>query len=328
LEGPNFSAPAITGFTYSHRLDIVHKKKMGKCTFLSILIILLMAPPSLFAAGPSVLDTPDLIVVYDEGLKPAAQRVLSAYPSIKQALESMFHWPVNFRPSVVLVNNQKKFRQLAGHELVVAYALPNKNVVVIDYSMMNTSPFTLQTIVKHELCHLLLHRYIKEDNLPRWLDEGICQWASDGLADILMGTRRTRLPAAILSGSYFDLAKLAHRFPQDKNGLVLAYEQSKSVVEYLNRQYGPQGLRDLLGLLHRGVDIESAFENRFAISFEKFEDQWRNHLKASTSWFTYLSNHLYEVLFVSAALLTILGFIRSLLRKRAYEKGKEETEDF
>jgi hypothetical protein len=228
----------------------------------------------------------------------------------------------------VLINNQKKFQRLAGHELVVAYALPEKNVVVVDSSKMNTSPFTLETIVKHELCHLLLHHHIKKDNLPRWLDEGICQWASDGLADILMDSKRTRLPAAVLSDSDFDLVNLAQRFPRDKNGLILAYEQSKSVVEYMSRQYGPQSIHDLLGLLRQGVDIESAVENRFAISFETFEEQWRNHLKASINWFTYLSIHLYEILFVSAALLTILGFIRKLLRKRAYEKDNEEAEEF
>jgi hypothetical protein len=300
---------------------------MGRCAFLSILFLLLTVPPSLFAAPSSVLDTPDLVIVYDEGLKPAAQRVLSVYPTIREALESMFQWSVDFRPSVVLINNQKKFRQLAGHELVVAYALPQKNVMVIDYAKMNTSPFTLQTTVKHELCHLLLHRHIKSDNLPRWLDEGICQWVSDGLADILMDTGRTRLPAAILSGNYFHLARLADRFPHDKNGLVLAYEQSKSVVEYMNRQYGPQGMRDLLNLLRQGVDIQSAFEQQFAISFEKFEDQWRNHLKENISWFTYLSIHLYEILFVSAALLTILGFVRILLRKRGYEEDGEADEE-
>jgi hypothetical protein len=303
------------------------RNKMARCAFLLILVLLLTAVPSLFAAPLSVLDAPDLVVVYDEGLEPAAQRVLSVYPSIKQALESMFKWYVNFRPSVVLINNQKKFRQLAGHELVVAYALPQKNVMVIDYTKMNTSPFTLQTTVKHELCHLLLHHHIKSDNLPRWLDEGICQWVSDGLADILMDTGRTRLPAAILSGNYFDLVQLARRFPHDKNGLVLAYEQSKSVVEYINRRYGPQGMRDLLGLLQQGVDIESAFQQQFAISFEKFEDQWRNHLKKSISWFTYLSIHLYEILFVSAALLTILGFIRILLRKKGYEEDGEAGEE-
>lgn len=108
---------------------------------------------------------------------------------------------------------------------------------------------------------------------------------------------------------------------------MLAYEQSKSVVEYMIRQYGPQGLRNLLSLMRQGGDIEFAFESAFAISFEKFEDQWRNHLKANINWFTYLSIHLYEILFVSAALLTILGFIRRLHRKRVYERGDEEMED-
>lgn len=300
---------------------------MGKFTLLLILFFGLAMPFLVLAAEPSVLDTPQLIVVYDEGLKQSAQQVLDVYPSIKLTLESIFRWPMNFRPTVVLIHNQKKFRRLAGHELVVAYALPKKNVIVIDYSKMNTSPFTLQTTVKHELCHLMLHHHIHEDNLPRWLDEGICQWASDGLADILMDTRRTRLPAAILSGRYFDLVTLAHRFPQDKDGLILAYEQSKSVVAYIIRHYGPQGMRDLLGLLGQGVDIEFAFESSFAISFETFEEQWRNHLKESISWFTYLSIHLYEILFVSAALLTILGFIRILLRKRGYERESEEGEE-
>ena len=300
---------------------------MGRRIFLTILVFGLTVPPLLLAAEPSVLETPQLVVVYDQGLKQAAQQVLAVYPSIKQTLESIFQWRVNFRPSLVLINNQKKFRRMAGHELVVAYALPPKKAVVIDYSKMNTSPFTLQRIVQHELCHLMLHHHINKDSLPRWLDEGICQWASDGLADILMDTKRTRLPAAILSGSYFDLTKLAQAFPHDKNGLMLAYEQSKSVVEYMIRQYGPQGMRRLLDLLSRGGDIESAFENSFAISFEKFEDQWRNHLKADINWFTYLSIHLYEVLFVSAALLTILGFIRRLHRKRVYEREDEEMED-
>jgi hypothetical protein len=93
------------------------------------------------------------------------------------------------------------------------------------------------------------------------------------------------------------------------------------------RQYGPQGIRNLLDLLRQGVEIESAFENSFAISFENFEAQWRNHLRSNINWFTYLSIHLYEILFVSAALLTIMGFIRKLHRKRVYEKGDEEIED-
>lgn len=274
-----------------------------------------------------MLDTQELAVVYDEALDQTARQLLKAYPGIRQELEALFQWPLDFRPTLVLINNEKKFQQLAGHELVVAYALPKKNVVVIDYSKMNTSPFTLQTTFQHELCHLMLHDHIKDNHLPRWLDEGLCQWASDGLADIIMDSKRALLPTAILSDTYLELTKLAHQFPRDKNALILAYEQSKSVVEYMRREYGRQGILDLLGLLRQGYDFESAFKMRFAITFDTFEDQWRGYLKENIGWFTYLSTHLYEFLFVSAALLTVLGFVRKIFRQRAYSAQEDDDED-
>jgi hypothetical protein len=299
-------------------------RKFGKRAFLFVLSILSMNS-AVLADEPSILDTRDLIVVYDAGLEATGRQAAAAYPTIKHELESLFQWSLDFRPTLVLLKDSKRFENLAGHKLVVAYALPNNNAVVINYSKINTSPFMLRKTFKHELCHLLLHHYIRDDNLPRWLDEGICQWASDGFADIIMDTNRDLLPAAILSDTYFDLEKLQHQFPRDNNALILAYEQSESVVEYFSKEYGLQGVVDFLKLLQQGVDLESAFELRFAIPLDEFQYQWRGHLKRNINWFTYLSVHLYEILFASAALLTILGFVRKMLRRRAY--SAEEDED-
>jgi hypothetical protein len=296
---------------------------MGKHAFLSILVLFLMTSSS-FAVEQSIVDTPDLKVVYDPGLDRIGRQALIQYPIIRQELEALFKWQLDFKPTLVLINDKKRFRRLAGHELVVAYALPIKNIVVIDHSKMNTSPFTLQTTFKHELCHLLLHHYIRADHLPRWLDEGICQWASDGLANIIMVAKRDPLPPAILSDTDLNLETLHYQFPQEKKALMLAYAQSKSVVEYLNREYGSQGILDFLRLLRQGIDFRSAFEHRFAISFDEFQHQWRTHLKKNINWFTYLSIHLYEILFVSAALLTIWGFVRKMLRRRAYSAQEDE----
>ncbi len=280
-----------------------------------------------FAVEQTILDTKELVVVYEAGLDQTARQALAAYSVIKKELETLFQWRVDFRPTLVLLNDKNRFRQMAGHEIVVAYALPKKKVVVIDQSKMNTSPFTLQTTFKHELCHLLLHHKIRNDNLPRWLDEGICQWASDGLADIIMDAKRDLLPAAILSDTDFDLDTLQYQFPRENNALILAYEQSKSVVEYLSRVYGSQSILDFLKLLQQGYDLKSAFEIRFKTSFDEFKDRWRAHLKKNINWFTYLSVHLYEILFVSAALLTIFGFIRKIIRRRAYSMQEDEEDE-
>jgi len=299
--------------------------KLSVRAFVSTLSILLMISAG-FAVEQSILHTQDLVVVYDAGLEPTGRQAAEEYPAIKQELETLFQWSLDLRPTLVLLKDNKRFRNLAGDNLVVAYALPNKNVVVIDHSKMNTSPFMLRNTFKHELCHLLLHHYIRDDNLPRWLDEGICQWASDGFADIIMDTKRNLLPTAILSDTYFDLEKLQHQFPQDKNSLMLAYQQSKSVVEYLSSKYGSQGILDFLKLLQQGYDLESAFELRFAMPIDEFQYQWRGHLKKNINWFTYVSIHLYEILFVLAALLTILGFVRKMVRRRAYS-AQEDEED-
>lgn len=98
-------------------------------------------------------------------------------------------------------------------------------------------------------------------------------------------------------------------------------------MEYISRTYGPQGVLDLLELLRQGYEIETAVEMRFAISFDQLESQWRYHLKKNISWFTYLSIHLYEILFVSAALLTILAYIRRVLRKKAYTDEPDSSDE-
>ena len=66
----------------------------------------------------SILDTKELVVVYDTELEQTARKVPAAYSVIKQELEQSFQWRLDFRPTLVLLNDPKRFRELAGHELV------------------------------------------------------------------------------------------------------------------------------------------------------------------------------------------------------------------
>ena len=84
---------------------------------------------------------------------------------------------------------------------------------------------------------------------------------------------------------------------------------------------------DLLKLLQEGYGLESAFASRFGTSLDEFEYQWRAHLKKDINWFTYLSVHLYEILFLSAAVLTIFGFFRKIKRRREYSRQEDDEEE-
>lgn len=243
------------------------------------------------------------------------------YPKLKSQLEKSLNLKVNFSPAIILEDSHESFLKMSGHPLVVGFAVPEKFLIAIDYTRMNKNPFSLESITKHELCHLLLHYYIDEDKLPKWLDEGIAQWVSGGLADIVMADH-SRLDRSIATGRFIKIKDLENRFPGQEESLILAYEESKSIVDYIVRQYGPEGILDVIYLLQTGHDIDDAVLKSFSISFDELEKNWYSALKKNATWLMLFLNHLYEFLFFFAGISLIIAYIRILIRKRA--PGKEE----
>ncbi len=274
-------------------------------------------------AQPLVLQNDDIIVAYETSIEGAAAEVLRLYPDLKQELEKIFAWSLDIRPQVVLVKNSRTFQRWFRSKLFVAFAVPEKNLIVIDYSRMNLHPFSLRTTFKHQLCHLMLHRHINDQRLAKWLEEGICQWASDGIGEIFLEKNWSGLDAAIIADRVLQFRRLTKNFPQDKPSLLLAYEQSKSMVNYIDRQYGKKGILDLLGHLKNGDSTEAATMKSLGISTDELEKNWLSHLESTPRWLVYLADNLYGILFFVAALLTVLGFIRRIMHRKVWESEDE-----
>ena len=289
---------------------------------LFLVLFLLLFTASVYAEQASIIQADEIVVVFEEPLRFVANEAVSIFPAIKGDLERSFAWTLDFRPTLVLTNNRQKFEELAGSRVVVAYAVPQRNLMVIDYTKMNNYPFSLRTTIKHELCHLLLHSQVENGNLPRWLDEGISQLASDGIAEIMMSRKGAILEEAVLSKSLLSMRRLSRSFPRDDESLLLAYEESKSFVEFISQEFGQKGIRNLLKNLQGGNNIDEAVFNTFSISFDELERRWHSHIRRNITWFTYLANNLYTILFFAGALITIAGFVRIILKKRRY--GEDE----
>jgi hypothetical protein len=270
------------------------------------------------------MQNDDIIVVYEISLEDAAGQLLRLYPDLRQELGKMFSWRLDIRPQVVLVKNTPAFRKLSRNDFFVAFAVPAKNLIVIDYSRMNRHPFTLRITLKHELCHLLLHRYINYDLLPKWFEEGVCQWVSDGIGEIFIDKRWSGLDAAVMTGNMFHLNEISQNFPRDERALVLAYEQSKSIVNYIERQYGKKAIVDLLGYLRNDESMEAAVLKAVGASIDDLETEWRRYLEKTPRWLVYLASNLYGILFFLAALLTVFGFFRRIMRKRAWNSEEDD----
>jgi len=292
--------------------------------FLWFPILILFSGP-LYAIDTRIFQNREVIILFEEPLRKAAEEAAGIYPAIKSQLEKSLKWRIDFRPTILLIRDSKTFQRMAGSKLIVAFAIPHRRLMVIDYSKMKTHPFTIEVTLKHELCHLLLHHYINRKNLPRWLDEGIAQWVCGGIAEIIVDQKKSSLDKVVLTGKQIRIRALAKGFPRDKDALMLAYEESKSLVEYMITTFGHDKILMILNSLRDGDDVDAAVSKSLSIDFGELERRWHHHLKKRITWIVYFIHHLYEILFFLAGLILIYGFIRVLRKKRQYMNEDEDV---
>ena len=300
---------------------------MKKTGILILAVLLIIALPYSYAHQVNVLRDRDLTAYFDGPIRHAAKETVTIYPSVKRDIEDVFGWKIDFRASVVLVSERKQFQRMARSTITAAFALPEKRLIVIDYSRMSTDPFNLEITLKHELCHLLLYSRIGHA-MPRWFEEGVCQWASDGIGEIIMDQKRSLLNRAAFKRRFIPLDSLEKTFPSDREGLLLAYEESKSFVTYIISRFGKQGVLDVLFNMREGEKTNEAFLKALSVPLADLEIQWQNSLKKRATWFTFLSYHLYEILFALTALIAIYAFIKAMKKKREYSAEESQKNLF
>lgn len=299
---------------------------MLKRILLCLIITLTLATPSphLEAVELKQLNGPEVIIRYEPALESAAVGLAEVYPGIRADVEKKLAWRIGFIPVVVLIRRHDLFLRESRNDLVTAFAVPGENLIAIDYSRMERTPFDLRATLAHELCHLLLHRNIEDPPLPRWLDEGIAQWVGGG-ADILDTGERDVLKQAVLAGNLLQLSDISVHFPEQPRALRLSYEESRSLVEFIVQEYGTGKLLSILEGLHDKKTVEQAVSENLPVGLGTLEGNWRDSLLRKYSWQTYLADHIYWILFFLAALGTICGYLR--LRKRFKNYRDEGDED-
>ncbi len=269
------------------------------------------------------LETDLTVIHYPLQLENAAQQLDRMYPTIKSELEKTLQLPVDFKPNIKLMNDRRRFREAIGSDMVVAVALPQRNLMVIDYTRMADSPFMLRTTLKHELSHLLLHRHIESNILPRWLDEGVSQWVTGGVSELVTDPGWSVLENAAMRDNLYRFDELTS-FPSGRNETMLAYQQSKSFIEYIVEVYGERALIEILHEMSRNASVDRAFATVLPHTLRQVEHNWSNDIQARVSWFTYISRNIFQFLFLFAALLVIIAFIKMIIqRRRQYDDEGE-----
>jgi hypothetical protein len=291
---------------------------------------LLASNNSVCAENHIFFQDENLIVIGDSRLEPEAAYLVQSYPEARSDLEKTLGWELLSRPRVYLTGNREEFERISGSPFVSALAIPSEHIILVYITPATSKPYVLNETFRHELCHLLLHDHIKEPNLPRWLDEGVCQWISGTLGEILRGegAAADRVETA---GRFIPLNRLAVSFPRDGESLFLAYEEGRSFVEFVAGHYGRDGVVRILKRLGEADSdekdpIEAAVAGALGKSFREVQEEWIEDMGRRRAWLVWTAQHMYEIVFFGAAVLSVAGFVRMKVRKGRLgdEDGEEE----
>ncbi len=137
-------------------------------------------------------------------------------------------------------------------------------------------PHFLVLLLTHEVAHVAVEA-ASRGRCPAWLDEGIAQGVAQNLSHralarlTVAAAREALLPLRVLEGPFSRL--------EEKPLVDLAYAQSYSVVAFLEKAVGWEGLRALLAALGDGSSIEEALE-ALGWPYPKLEAAWQAGLIA------------------------------------------------
>ena len=111
-------------------IDITSMQFVNKTILFPLLVTFSVLLRSLSAEEPRTFETEEVRVLYEEPLRVGAEEAANIYPAIKRDLEEIFQWHINVRPTILLIRRSETFQRMAGSKMIVAFALPQKNLVV------------------------------------------------------------------------------------------------------------------------------------------------------------------------------------------------------
>ena len=139
----------------------------------------------------------------------------------------------------------------------------------------------------HEFIHLVISKKSR-NNVPIWLHEGIAKyyessWRGEpGLA--LAPSSEKLLKEAVDNGGLitFDQMHPSMAKLPSQESAALAFAEVFTMIEFLNKRFGPQRIPKLLDDLAKTASLETSLRSIFGAKLATLEKNWRTYLKSRT----------------------------------------------
>lgn len=152
-----------------------------------------------------------------------------------------------------------------------AVSFPSERIIVLpSREWLAWDDRKLTRVIRHEIAHIALSRYLQAAPVPMWFDEGFAEWASGGLS--CEGETRVRLDLLRLRGnvSFLSLDGLSGSRPTR-----LQYDYFATFFEFLEARSASLSNGRLLELVHRW-GVPRALSAVMGANVSTIESSWRD----------------------------------------------------
>ena len=219
-------------------------------------------------------------VAYHGPIETRAEAVLNAILETLEKMGPVLGAEIDDPIRVALYNNNKEMLEAlpprsaaVGRELITEGQAYNEIGTLL---VLAGGRLALGT-ASHEVTHILNYRagHSAFRRLPSWLHEGLAEYGNvdpgysyDVALEFAVATDRL-LPHLFMQG-----------LPGDPEDVIIFYGQSKSVVNFMIRLQGEEGMRRLLSLLKDGTSMDDALTAVYGLDRLGLTNAWRASIYA------------------------------------------------
>ncbi len=215
----------------------------------------------------------------DSGFGGAAANVASdAIPGIQQQIGVEPPSPLDVYVYASL-DDLRSAVELAGREWLGGQARPELGVVLVAIPAGDSARLQMRRDIPHELTHLLTFVAASPNYnaVPRWLDEGLAT-LNEGEPN---STQMLAVQDALARNKLIPIESLCGAFPADASAALLAYGESRYIVQQIINEYGSAGIQALLAAYRDGATCSGGVERALNITLPELELKWRGALQAT-----------------------------------------------
>lgn len=223
--------------------------------------------------------------------------------------------------------DERTFREQTGGRAPdwgAGVAFPEQNTIVLPgYTSERGGAQELGRVLRHELAHVALQRYLAGVRVPRWFTEGYATWSARQLDE----DAGWLLRLAFVFERAPPLDSLELVWPGGETDARVAYLLSATAVEYLHSLGPPHLFAEFLAAWAGHGSLEQALRGTYRLSSAQFERLWRQEVKSRYGWLLFLTQGTVLALFFTVIALLLFALRRRRDRRKLAQLRANELPD-